>query len=318
MGAVKSHSKASPGTLSIVHMRSDITFSATPTASSGCRPWIAANQVRDRVRYEIIGEHGFGGLAACRACSTVALAATLPSRHLEGYANRLDVSRSGEYLVAAGNMGVVTLIDLQTQIATSFQGQTAPLTAVSAPSDEYPFVLSADARGGIRAWPLPQRLARVVTRFPERVHSMIYSPKDGTVIGTTQGDELLAHSAAHGVRRAGPHAVSVMSIAPAANGAVFAVYGASSVVEIWSLSPLARARSLDTRHGAVSRAEFVDETEELVTAGRDGRLVRWSATGEPQQIHRFEQSIDTFRRLADGSMVIATEDGALWRVSREQ
>jgi eukaryotic-like serine/threonine-protein kinase len=238
--------------------------------------------------------------------------------HLDGHANRLEVSRSGEYLVASGDKGVVTLIDLQTRIATSFQGQAAQLTAVSAPSDEYPFVLSADARGGIRAWPLPQRLGRVVADSTVRMYSMIYSPQDRTVIGTTQNNSLLAYSPAGGFRRVGPHGVDVMSIEPAANGAVFAAYGSSSVVEIWSLSPLAQVRSVNTHHGAVSRVEFVDGAEDIVTAGMDGRLVRWSATGEPQQIHRFDQAIDTFRRLADGSIVIATEDGALWRVSREQ
>jgi eukaryotic-like serine/threonine-protein kinase len=61
--AVGSDSKQSlPGTLPTVPWRRDPTLSATSTASPESQPWNAANQVRDPERYQILGEHGRGGL----------------------------------------------------------------------------------------------------------------------------------------------------------------------------------------------------------------------------------------------------------------
>ncbi|HZJ62007.1 MAG TPA: WD40 repeat domain-containing protein, partial [Kofleriaceae bacterium] len=243
--------------------------------------------------------------------------AITPKAHLDGHASRIEVSSSGEYLVAMGDKGTPTLIDLQTQIATPYLGQATQLTAVAPPDDEYPFVLSADARGGIRAWPVPERLVRVVAAAQDPMLSMIYSPLDRTVIGASR-QELLVYAAERGIGHVDPHTEELPFIEPAANGTQFAMYGSNSMIEFWTLPPLAQSRVLDTRHGTVSRLQFVDGTEDILTSGKDGRLVRWSSSGDPHLIHHFERPIETFHRLGDGTIVVATEDGALWRVSAEQ
>jgi WD40 repeat protein len=71
-----------------------------------------------------------------------------------------EVSKDGDYLVAAGGNGTITVIDLQTSLVTSYKGHRARLTAMATPTREYPFFLSADVRGAIRAWPLPNRLGK--------------------------------------------------------------------------------------------------------------------------------------------------------------
>jgi eukaryotic-like serine/threonine-protein kinase len=54
--------QALPATLPTVLLRSDPTLSATPSASPESQPWVAANQVGDPERYQILCEHGRGGL----------------------------------------------------------------------------------------------------------------------------------------------------------------------------------------------------------------------------------------------------------------
>jgi eukaryotic-like serine/threonine-protein kinase len=54
--------QALPAPLPTAPLRSDPTLSATSTASPESQPWVAANQLRDPERYQILCEHGRGGL----------------------------------------------------------------------------------------------------------------------------------------------------------------------------------------------------------------------------------------------------------------
>src|SRR5215813_12170752 len=60
--ALGSDSKQALPELSSVPVRSDPTLSATPTASLDSQPSAPANQIRDPERYQILCEHGRGGL----------------------------------------------------------------------------------------------------------------------------------------------------------------------------------------------------------------------------------------------------------------
>jgi WD40 repeat protein len=189
---------------------------------------------------------------------------------------------------------------------------------MSPPTPEYPHPISADVRGGLRVWPPPKRVTRVLANIHhERVYSAAYDPQDKTVIAVTTGPALFSYSATGGLREAA-HSLTTPFLAIAADRAEFATYGSSSMVELWSLSPLVRRTVLDTGHGTVSHAQFVAATGDLVTAGQDGEIVRWSSSGARHPIHHLEQPIDGFGLVPDGSsIVVATRDGALWRIDKD-
>jgi len=63
----------------------------------------------------------------------------------------------------------------------------------------------------------------------------------------------------------------------------------------------------------VTQLAFVSDAD-VVTSGKDGRLVRWSIAGEPRELHRFERPIETFRVVRGDTIVAATHDGALWLI----
>jgi serine/threonine protein kinase/WD40 repeat protein len=242
----------------------------------------------------------------------------IPKAHIDGHANMLAVSDSGDYLVAAGDKGTLILIDLQTAISSSLEGQGFRITKISAPTSEYPFILSVDVRGGVRAWRPPDRFASVLADIRARAYSMIHDEATNTIIMGTRTSVLTTYSPKVGVKTVQAHTRDTPFIKSSASRQMFATYGSSASVEIWTVSPLQRTRVLDTRHGTVSHVEFVGTTEDIITSGTDGRLVHWSSNGESHEIHDFRQAIETFALIADNdSIVLATQDGALWLIGKD-
>jgi WD40 repeat protein len=239
-----------------------------------------------------------------------------PKAHLDGHARWLVATSSGEYLFAAGSEGVVTRIDLVHGITARLRGHVADLTAIAPPTAEHSMAISGDAHGRLREWPESARLATLLADVRTPVFSALYDPQRSTVLAVTDRPALMTYSAAEGVRDAAKHTKYTQFVATATDGRRFATYGSSPIVELWSLSPLVRTATLDTQQVAVTHAQFVANTSELVTSGRDGRLLRWSGSS-PRELHRFEHAIDTFAIACDGSIIVATHDGALWRAGRD-
>jgi hypothetical protein len=96
---------------------------------------------------------------------------------------------------------------------------------------------------------------------------------------------------------------------------VFAAYGFNDQVELWSAATITRTRVINTGHGSLSELRFAGDSDEFVTAGNDGRLVRWTASGQASEIAHVDQPIDRFALVAPFEAVFATADGALWRTA---
>jgi serine/threonine protein kinase/WD40 repeat protein len=238
-----------------------------------------------------------------------------PLAHLEGHADMIEVSRAGDYLVAAGGNGTFTTIDLHTNLVTSYKGHRSRLTSISPPTPEYPFLLSADLRGDLRVWPLPSRFARVAANVHTRFVSAFFAKQAATVIATTFRSDITVFSPSSGVRAVGPHTGDAIFAVLAQNGNTFATYGSSDSIETWSTLTMTRTDVINTHHGAVSRVEFVDNTDDFVTAGRDGKLIQWTPARDQKLLAQFDQPIANFALArATRSAVISTADGALWRL----
>jgi WD40 repeat protein len=142
----------------------------------------------------------------------------------------------------------------------------------------------------------------------------VFDAHTATLVATTDQRQLATFSAAGGAHTLASHVADAFRLAAAASGDAFAAYGFGDVVELWSPATWSRTRVLDTHHGSVSHAEFASSGD-LVTAGQDGRLVRWT-DAEPRTIARFDRPIGSFALApATNSAVVATADGALWQVA---
>jgi WD40 repeat protein len=99
---------------------------------------------------------------------------TRPRLHFEGHTDLMTVSPTGEYIIAGGGQGTVAVLDLSTDLTTTYKGHGFRLTSLSPPTSEYPFVISTDVSGALRTWPLPQRFAKVVVRSDSAFHTAIF------------------------------------------------------------------------------------------------------------------------------------------------
>jgi WD40 repeat protein len=240
---------------------------------------------------------------------------TVSSRvQLEGHADLIAASPTGDYIVAAGSNGTVTVLDLTTDLISSFKGHGFRLTAITPPTPEYSFLISADVRGAVRAWPLPARLARVATTARSPFYAAIFDDQSTIVTSAAWLPALTTFSPSAGVGTTEPHERDNIFLERANNGKIFVTYGLHDLVEIWSLATMTQIRVIDTDHGSISQLHFVGDTDDFITAGHDGRLVRRSSVGKPTLLAKLDQPIAKFEPIsATGSSVLSTPDGALWR-----
>ncbi|MEO7735061.1 MAG: serine/threonine-protein kinase [Kofleriaceae bacterium] len=243
-----------------------------------------------------------------------------PRAQLEGHAGLVVTSPDGEYLVASGGNGIVTVIDLQTSLVASYKGHGFRLTSVSPPSHDHPFVISADIRGAVRAWPLPPRFARVTATSSSPFQSAIFDRQASapSVTLTKWRPTLTIVAPSTGEREVGPHETFSIFLEQSRTGNVFATYGLTALVELWSAATMTRSRVIATGHGSVSQLAFVGDGDDFITSGHDGRVVRWAASGAQTVLAQADQPIDKLAWIAaTGSVVFSTLDGALWRTQAE-
>ena len=239
-----------------------------------------------------------------------------PRLQLEGQADLVAASPTGDYLVAAGGTGTVAVLDLATDLVATYRGHEFRLTAVAPPTPDHPVVISADVLGSLRVWPLPPRLARVAAKTDLHFYAAMFHD-ESTVTATSLGGGLTTFSPATGIRTSGPREALNIQIQPSSSRQTFATYGLEDVLETWSWPDLQRTRVIPTHHGSVSQVALLGDTGELISSGRDGRLVRWPASGDPAVLAKLDQPIDGFARIArTGEIVFAGADGALWRTDR--
>ena len=241
-----------------------------------------------------------------------------PRAQLEGHADMIATSPTGDYIVAAGGNGIVTVLDLNTDFITSYKGHGFRLTSITPPTPEYPFLISGDVRGAVRAWPAPTRTARVAATSNSPFHSAIFDKQSAVVTATTWLPALTVFSPATGVRAVEPHDPHNIFLERSNNGRMFATYGQTDLAELWSAATMTQTRVIPTGHGSVSQLTFVADTDDFITAGHDGRLVRWTPSGHRTQLTQIGQPIDKFAQApATGSIVFSTADGALWRTDTD-
>jgi WD40 repeat protein len=237
-----------------------------------------------------------------------------PRAQVDGHAHMIEVSDRGDYLLASSDNGVLTAIDLTTGLTMSFRGHLVHLVAIAPPTSDFPFFLSGDVRGQIRSWPMPARAAAVVVPRQGQIRSAAFSATADAVIATPPMPRIVTYSPVSGLRFVTPHDENATLIEVAGDGTRFMTYGASEAVEIWNARAMSRDQVIDTHQGSVTRGAFVAETGDVVTSGRDGRLVRWTPSGQSAVIAAFHDPITDFALAATtGEAVAATADGALWR-----
>ena len=194
---------------------------------------------------------------------------------------------------AGGGNAAVTVLDLTTNVAATYKGHKFRLLSIAPPTRECPFVISADASGAIRMWPLPARLARVVGTTSSPLHTAVFYDGDTRLAATTFGPEVTTLSAA-GLGAAGPHDIYNVVLQRSDDGSALAAYGFNEHIELWSLPAMTRTSSIETNQGTISQLRFAAGGHDVIAAGHDGRLVRWTPSGDAVVLAQVAQPIVAF------------------------
>ncbi|HET9622342.1 MAG TPA: serine/threonine-protein kinase [Kofleriaceae bacterium] len=241
----------------------------------------------------------------------LARGAVTPRLRLDGQANLVEPSAAGDRVLAAGARGGFAMIDLATDFVTQYRGHNFRVMALRVADADPPFLISADTHGTIRTWPVPDRAARVIATAGAPLQSPVITAA-GAVIATSTDRALAVVTPGAGLATAAPHRPANLRLELAPDGAQLAAYG-SDTVELWTVPGVMPARTFMTAHGSVSSLHFAGD--EVLTAGRDGQLVAWSADGAPRVLARLAPAIEDFLLApATGAALIATIDGALWQL----
>ena len=235
---------------------------------------------------------------------------------LEGHTALINVSSSGEYLMAAGGNGALAIIDLRTELTSIYRGHGFRLTSITPPTREFPFVVSADARGAIRKWPLPSRVARVIATSGYRLHRIVFAARSHILVATSDAAALTTYSENGRVGAVPGHEPVATYIEGAPDSRSLVTYG-NDVIEIWRWPTLHRPLSLHMDQGSISQLSFAPESDGLYVAGYDGRVTHWKDDGPPTTLTDVGQRIDQFLVVNQGNdIVLGTADGTLWRIER--
>jgi WD40 repeat protein len=200
--------------------------------------------------------------------------------HLEGESYRLRISPEGDYLVMAGGVAQVYMLDLRMDLLTNYKGFDIRPTVISPPTAEAPFVTVGNGRGEIRVWAVPPRIAKTVVALHAQLNAATFVPGSTTLIATPNMPELVVVSPTTGVRTLGPHDENYRYPVSSPDGKIVAAFGRYDEVELWSMASMTRTHLLPTGHGVMSQLQFLSDSTGFVTSGFDGRLVRWTMNGD--------------------------------------
>ena len=235
---------------------------------------------------------------------------TSPLAHVDGHPHLLSVDESASFLATDGSNGALNVFDLHTGLLTVYRGHADRLTTIVPPTPDFPFFASGDISGNVRIWPKPIRVAHVAVNIHTPFKSAAFMQQTSSIIATSFKPELtvVSNDTFTGYT---PHQDNLISFALSYNDEFLATYGPRSTVELWSTNPMKRERVIDTAHGQVSQLSFTASNTEFITAGRDGKLLRWHDKSV-ELLATFDRPVSSFAAM-DNTTIVATSDGTLWR-----
>ncbi|HEX4417671.1 MAG TPA: serine/threonine-protein kinase [Kofleriaceae bacterium] len=244
----------------------------------------------------------------------VAHGTVTPRAQLEGHADLIAASPDGDYIVAAGGNGTLTVLDLHTNLISAYAGHRFRLTSIAPPTAEHPFLISADVHGAVRTWRVPGQLARVVATSGSPFTTAIFDPATSAIIAATRLPALTVFVPGAGDHLITPHEPDNIFLEQSSRGTAFVTWGLHDFVELWAPATMTRTRVVSTGHGSVTQLHYAGDTDDFLTSGHDGRVVRWTPDGISHPVVQFNQPIDRFVEApAADAIVFSTPDGGLWR-----
>ncbi|HSR98054.1 MAG TPA: WD40 repeat domain-containing serine/threonine-protein kinase, partial [Kofleriaceae bacterium] len=235
---------------------------------------------------------------------------------LEGGVARVAASTDGRYVMFGGTSGKVVLYDVQTRILRTLLGHTTRITVITPATAAYPYLITGDASGEMRVWPMPVSPLRIAAVTTSRL--LEAAPLPGGPVIAVSYDTTIPWATRDG--RAGlltGHGTLHDQLARSAGRPRFALYGTDDAIELWSFEPEPVLHTVRSGHDAVSAMAYAADGERFFVGTRDGSVALWSGAGDASRpLGTIHDSVALVRVVPQsGLAVIAGAKGALWLAS---
>ena len=234
-----------------------------------------------------------------------------PLTRMDGGSATATSGSGGRYLLVGGNSGKLLVYDIETRLITTYLGHAARFFD-GALSSGASGVVSGDAGGALRSWPLPRTSARAILQSPARLVAAILVSNHGPVVASRTSSVAMIELDGKTGQLEGHDPVHI-KVARSASGN-FALYAQDDIVELWDPAEH-HLRALKTEHGTVTAARYVSG-DRLVTAGSDGRVVEWSVAGDAhRELAAIGEAIAFIVPLSGtGELALLAASGSLWHL----
>ncbi|MGH9886827.1 MAG: WD40 repeat domain-containing protein, partial [bacterium] len=235
---------------------------------------------------------------------------------LEGGVTRVAASDDGRFVFFGGTSGKVAMYDVQTRILMTLLGHTTRITVITPATAAYPYLITGDASGEIRVWPMPASPLRLAAATTSRL--LEAAPLPGGPVFAVSYDTTIPWTARDG--RAGllaGHGTLHDQVARSPARARFALYGTDDAIELWSFEPEPAQKTVRSGHDAVSAMAYAADGERFFVGTRDGSVALWSGAGDASRLlGTIHDSVALVRVVPQTERaVIAGSKGALWLAS---
>src|SRR5262249_8221479 len=157
----------------------------------------------------------------------------------------------------------------------------------------FPYIISGDISGAIRVWPVPQPAVRTVLRSPSRLSVSMLVANDGPMVATSVDSSLRWATLEGGAGALPGHAPVHMAMTVSHAEPRSAVYRYDASIELWSFAGAPSQQLVATDHDSVTAVRFLGDERSFVSAGRDGRVVRWAPDASSHhEIGRIPEAIE--------------------------
>ena len=227
-----------------------------------------------------------------------------------------DFSADGNRLFTAAADGRIRIHNLETGGVRAIEGQGGDLSALAAAGENV--IAAGDAAGRVKLWGTGDgSMVREMGAHEGSVARVIYRGEAGELI--TAGDQRIRiWKIEDGSEiRTIDNTVAITSAALSPDGNLLAAGGADGQVRLFNVADGATTATLEAHTGPVADVRFAPDGATLVSAGSDKTLKQWDVAQSRVLFRHTLRGLAAGVALsAEGALVAAASDGALYRIPR--
>jgi serine/threonine protein kinase/WD40 repeat protein len=227
----------------------------------------------------------------------------------------LAIDDSGEHIVTSSGSDVY-LHYIDSGLTTVLHGQAATITAITAPTKDFRYVLSGDINGTMRVWDLEEPHARILAHVQGKPFGARFAPDGSTlaVYGLESAIHVI-HMNDGSVTELRGHTNAIRGVTYFPDSERLVSFSWDETARVWSTGSGTSLRVFDGHHALVQNGAVVSDGS-VATIGDDGHLFEWgthNANVVPMLRHN-EPLITLLVLGKTNDLVVGDSSGNVWIV----